>query len=134
MRCFWLLDLACNSDCKKQAMSNKPLNNNSELTPGLEWACGFDDHLHTSWEAADECARTTPLVRQLRLETIRMAWSWLELVNEMRNAFPETEQALDESRDRLYKSLKLEYELAGAPLGIGEEAMRQWFHQLMVCR
>jgi hypothetical protein len=52
----------------------------------------------------------------------------------MRNAFPETEQALDESRDRLYKSLKLEYELAGAPLGIGEEAMRQWFHQLMVCR
>lgn len=108
-------------------MSNEPLNNN------LEWACGIDNHLHASWEAADECAQLTPVATQLRLETIKMAWSWLELVNLLRDAFPETEQALDESRNRLYRSLQVEYEIAGAPLGKGDDAMQQWFRNLVAC-
>jgi hypothetical protein len=103
---------------------------NNEVVSKIVWYCGQREHEHYSWESADECAQLFPLLEELKLETLRMAFSWLEFVRVMREEIPETRTELEESWRKLQRSLRIEYEAAGAPLGQGEAAMRQWFKNL----
>lgn len=102
----------------------------NEAVAKMIWFCGIEGHEHLSWESADECAQLLPLLEQLKLETLRMAYSWLEFVRVMRAELPEAGLELDESYTKLYGSLRAEYEAAGEPFGHGEEAMNRWFRNL----
>jgi hypothetical protein len=102
----------------------------NEALTKMIWFCGIKEHEHLSWESANECAQIFPLLEQLKLETLRMAFSWLEFVRVMRTELPETGSELEESYKKLYFSLRAEYEAAGEPFGHGEEAMNRWFRNL----
>lgn len=104
---------------------------NNEAVSKMIWFCGIEEHEHLTWESADECAQVYPLIEQLKLETLRMAFSWLEFVRLMRRELPDTGPELEDSYRKLHESLRTEYEAAGAPLGHDDDAMNRWFQNLL---